>query len=172
MKDSIEIISENIRALRAHLGLSRKDFGELTSISPSTIANIESGKNFNIKSIKYLSHITDISLEELSRVGLTFSNDFKRNLIAKFDKDHSVSVILNRQKNLVNAIMNDLLGSTFLVKPREISEIRGFFMQIGYDYKGNSIHVSLKRFSHLIKIGPHPSKKGTFLYSLRNKSQS
>ncbi len=165
MNSGISVVSKSIRELRDSLGLSLKGFSELGDISPATLVNIESGKkSFRLKSLERISQITNISLQELFKENFSPSKNLREKLIKKYENDHEISVILNATPTLQYSIKQKVLTTNFLTKPKEINEIKIFLSERGFEYKGNSIHTALKRMPDLIKIEPHPIKKGTFIY--------
>lgn len=168
MSSSIEIISKNIIKLRDSLGISLKGFSELGNISPATLVNIESGeKSFRLKSLEKINEVTGVSLQELLGENFSPSKNLREKLIKKYAKNTEISVILNAPPTLQYSIKHKVLSTDFLISPKEINDIKIFLAEKGISHKGNSIHTALKRMPDLIKIEPHPSKKGTFVYSKR-----
>lgn len=166
MSSSISIIARNIKELRDSLGLSLKGFSELGDISPATLVNIESGKkSFRFKSLERISKITGVSLQELLKETFSPPKNLREKLIRKFQPDIEISVILNAPPTLQYSIKQKVLSTEFLNTPREINDIKIFLSNKGVDYKGNSIHTTLKRMTDIIEIEIHPKKKGTFIYS-------
>jgi len=58
-----------------------------------------------------------------------------------------------------------MLSTNFLNTPKETNEIKRFFSDTGWEFKGNSISNALKRMPSLIEIRANPIKKNTNIYS-------
>jgi transcriptional regulator with XRE-family HTH domain len=165
MDNTISIISTNIIELRDAVGLSQKDFALLANISPPTLVNIESGKKtFKMSSLDGILSFTNIRLEDLTKVNFVPPKNLREKLAQKYKDDVSMFVLLSKQPSITYCIKYKLLQTDFLNIPKETNQIKQFFEKIGWVFKGNSIHTALKRMPDLIKIEPHPSKKGTSVY--------
>lgn len=165
-KTSVQI-SRNIVELRDALGLSQKDFSILANIASSTLINIESGKkSFKISTLNGIFVFTKIRLEELSKASFVPPKNLREKLTEKYKNEPSIYVILSKEPSIPYAIKYKLLKTDFLDQPKETRQIAKFFLDnYGWKYKGNSIHSTIRRLTHLIEINPHPSKGGTNLYS-------
>lgn len=171
MPTSISTIGKNIVLLRDSLGLSQKKFSELGEISPATLVNIESGKkSFRIKSLERIMDLTGITLESISSESFKPPKNIREKLLKKYENESQISVILNESPTLQYSIKHVLLKTDFLNYPKEINDIRIYLAQRGLVYKGNSIHVALKRMPDLIEIRPHEGKKNTNVYLRREMS--
>jgi transcriptional regulator with XRE-family HTH domain len=165
-KLSRDIIGKNIKAIRKKLGLSLLNFSILTELSKTTIVNIETGKNgYNLNNIDSIIKFTKFSLKELSDESFTLPNDFRETIIALYKKHEIFYSILDKKPEIVFAINSKIIAGDFLDTPKEIREIRSYLQNFGWDYKGTSISIALKRMPNFIAIRQHPTKKGTFLYS-------
>lgn len=166
METSTHVIGRNIIELRDALGLSQKDFADLTNISTSTLVNIESkNRPFHLKSIEGIINFTKIELDDLSKRDFVVPRNLREKLIKKYKSDPSISVLLNKEPSIPYCIKYKLLKSDFLNTPKETKQIREYFLKLGFNFKGNSIHSAIKRIPHLINIEKHPIKKSTNLYS-------
>ncbi|PAW95416.1 hypothetical protein CKK33_18685 [Mucilaginibacter sp. MD40] len=166
MDKSSLIISANIIEIRDALGLSQKDFALLAHLSTSTLVNIESGKkSFRIKSLDGIINFTTIKLEDLSKSNFAPPNNLREILTKKYKAVTSVYVLLRQEPSIPYCIKYKMLPTNFLNTPKETNEVKRFFLDMGWNFKANSLHTALKRMSHLIKISPHPEKNGTNLYS-------
>lgn len=166
MADSIFIISRNIIEIRDALGLSQKKFAELIGISSATQVNIESGKkSFKIKTLDGVSKILTIPLQQLCSISFKPEKNFREKLIKLYENNPEIYVLLTSNPTISYGIKQKIFSTDFLDVPRETIEIRKFLEKNKMVFKGNSIHLTLKRMSDFIKIEPHPTKKGTFLYS-------
>jgi transcriptional regulator with XRE-family HTH domain len=163
---SRNIIGKNIKSLRLLLALSQLKFAELTGLSRATVVNIESAKKgYNINLLDNIAQFLDIKLNELSSANFIPSPTIREELIEKYKNVPYFLRTLSETPEIVYAIKYKLLLSSFLDTPKEIHEIKYFFDQLGWNYKGTSISNSLKRMSKSIKIQLHPTKKGTSIYS-------
>ncbi|MBD1366575.1 helix-turn-helix transcriptional regulator [Mucilaginibacter sp. ZT4R22] len=166
MDNTSLIISANVIELRDALGLSQKDFALLSLISTSTLVNIESGKkSFRIKSLDGIINFTTIKLEDLSKRNFVPSINLREILAQKYKSIPAIQVLLSQEPSIPYCIKYKMLPSGYLDIPRETSEIKSFFLELGWNFKANSLHTALKRMTLLIKISPHPKKSGTNLYS-------
>lgn len=162
------ILGKNVKALREAVGISQHDFSSLIDISKRSLASIELGAtNISVDLLSFISSFYNLTIDKLTDKDLKTPNDFREKIIA-FHKDNlSYQIILNKRPNLTYAINYKLVKTNFLDNPKEINEIKLFFEKQGWKYLGTSISNALKREKDRIKIEPHPSKKGTFVYSKR-----
>lgn len=138
----------------------------LTDLSKATIVNIETGKNgYNLNIIDKIISFTKFSLKELSDENFEPADNLRETLLELYLKNDLFYSILSKKPEIIYAINNKILIGDFLEDPKEIREIRSYLKTYGWDYNGASISIALKRKSNLIAIMPHPSKKGTFIYS-------
>lgn len=159
-------IGRNVRTLRKALDLSQIRFAELTGISRATLINIESGRTgYNLNLIDQILDFADYKIEDLSRENFIVDDNLRENLANKYKNNSDIYVILNRRPSIKYAIEYKLLKSNFIIRPKEINEITDFFEKYGWHYLGTSIQNELKTMSDTITIEPHPTKKGTNLYS-------
>jgi len=166
MDNTSLVISANVIEIRDALGLSQKDFALLAHISSSTLVNIESGrKSFRIKSLDGIINFTTIKLEDLSKSNFSPPNNFREILTKKYKSAPAIHVLLSQEPSIPYCIKYKMLPTNFLNTPKETNEIKHFFWDLGWNFKGNSLHTALKRMPLLIKITPHPEKNGTNWYS-------
>ena len=165
IKSAIGTIAKNVRVLRKSLGVSRLDFAILTSLSKATIDNIEAGKTgYNIKLLDNICGFTKYKVTDLTDEKLTVSFEIRDKLIKEYKGDIQFTKILTSKPKIAYSIKSKLINSDFLDLPKEVNDIRLFFKNIGWDYKGTSISNELKRMSELIEIKKHPIKKNTNIY--------
>jgi len=86
-------------------------------------------------------------------------------LTQKYKSVPAIHVLLSQEPSIPYCIKYKMLPTNFLNTPKETNEIKRFFSDMGWNFKGNSLHTALKRMPLLIKINPHPKKDGTNLYS-------
>jgi transcriptional regulator with XRE-family HTH domain len=163
---STSIIGKNMRKIRESLGLSQKDFSILVNLSRASIIKIEAGStSYRLNLLDGVIAFTRFSLSELGKSKFQIPDNFRDRLIGQYKNNIAIEVILNQQPQLVYCIKYYLLKSNFLDAPKEIHEIVKYFTaKYGWIFSGNTVQVSLKRMPDLIKIEPHPSKKGTNVY--------
>jgi len=159
-------IGANVRELRDALGLSQDDFALLVNISRATLVSIEAGKDtFRFKSLEGILAFTTLKIEDLSKRNFNPPKTLRDRLIKKYKNIPSIHVILSQEPTIAYGIKYKLLHSSFLDEPKETREIKRFFEGKGWYFKGNSLHTALKRMQDYIAIEPHPTKKGTNVYS-------
>lgn len=160
------IIGNNVKKVRKELALSLLNFSILCSLSKASIVNIEAGKNgYNLNLLDSISDFTKYSFKELSDENFKPSRNLREKLLEAHKQNNTFHTILNQKPNIAYAITNKILNSRFLDTPKEIREVKEYLGRMGWIYNGVSISVALKRMPDVIKIEPHPTKKGTFLYS-------
>ena len=162
------ILGRNVKALREAVGISQHDFSALIEISKRSLASIELGTtNISADLLSNISSFYNLSIDELTDKNVKIESNFRDKIIEFHKENYAYQIILNKRPNLTYAINYNLLNSGFLDRQREISEIKLFFEKTGWTYLGTSISNALKREKDKIKIEPHLSKKGTFVYSKR-----
>ncbi len=160
------ILGKNVKALREAVGVSQHDFSALIDISKRSLANIELGTtNISADLLSNISSFYNLTIDELTAKDLKIQNCFREKIIEYHEDNDAYLIILNKRPNLTYAINHKLLNSGFLEKQREVNEIKLFFEKLGWNYLGTSVSNALKREKSKIKIEPHRSKKGTFVYS-------
>lgn len=171
MKDaSRKIIGRNVKKLREALNLSQLDFSSLIRLSRATLINIEAGKKaYSIDLIDEVAAFAHISAEDLLKENMDIPADKRESLITAYKGNPLISPILDRTPTIPYAIKYKLLVSDFLLVPREINEIRHFFLDYGWDFKGTSLQNALKRMSDEIVIKKHPTKAGTHTYAIKHR---
>jgi transcriptional regulator with XRE-family HTH domain len=162
---SRKLIGRNVKAIRKALGLSQLTFSILTGISKASIINIESGKKgYNLNLLDNIIAFSRYSLNDLSNPEFIPENDL-REILAKIYKNHPTYFkILNQTPEIVYAVINKLLKDDFLNSPKEINDVKKYFEQFGWFYKGPSISNALKRMPKLVEINKHSIKKNTNIY--------
>ena len=163
-----KIIGANVKALREASGLSQIKFAILTGLSRASIVNIETGRaGYNIDLLNDILAFYNYKLEDISRDYMRIPDNL-RDILAKYHKDDLGRwVTLSEKPTIAYAIKYRLLKTPFLDNPKEISEIKFFFDQIGWRFLGTSIQNALKRMPNLIIVENHPTKANTYMYSRR-----
>lgn len=159
-------IGSNVRKIRKILGLSLLNFSILCELSKASIVNIEVGKSgYNLNLLEKIVKFTRCSLGELSDENFTPKSNLRDELLEIYNGNDAFYALLSQKPNLSHTIEEKLLKSDFLDIPKEVREIKDYLSELGLTYNRASISIALKRMSHLIKGEPHPTKKGTFVYS-------
>ncbi|MEJ7780657.1 MAG: helix-turn-helix domain-containing protein [Daejeonella sp.] len=159
-------IGGNIKILREASGLSQHDFSTLVDISKRSIANIEAGKtSHNLDLLDKILDLFDYKLEDIRRSEIKVPINFRERLIEYHKGNPNNVTLLKKQPNIVFAVKFKLLQSPFIDDPKEINEIKSFFEQLGWVYRGTSISNALKRMPGEIQIRRHQHKGNTNVYS-------
>lgn len=160
------ILGNNVKLLREALGFSQHDFSSLIDISKRTLASIESGAtNISVDLLSVLSSFFNLTIDSLTNSNLTVPKNFRATIKDLHKHKPAYQTIINKRPNLTYAINHQLLTTNFLDNAKEVNEIKLFFEKLEWKYLGTSISNALKREKNKIKIEPHPTKKGTFVYS-------
>jgi transcriptional regulator with XRE-family HTH domain len=160
------IIGKNVKAIRLSLNLSQLDFSILTELSPASIVNIESGKNgYNLNLLDNIISFSKFSLSDLSNENLEVSYALRDKLINLYKNSPAINNLLNKVPDVKYAVLYKLLPGSFLDEPKEVNQVRLYFSEFNWFYKGASISFTLNSMPDQILVEKHPSKKNTFVYS-------
>jgi transcriptional regulator with XRE-family HTH domain len=160
------LIGDNIRLLREAMGISQLNFSHLIDISLRTIANIEAGIGTgNLNTLERILTFFNLEVDNLVNHQVHIPLDFREKIIERHKSNKELLNLLLRKPTIVYAIKYKLLKSDFLNTAREINEVKAYFERFGWSFLGTSISNALKRMPDQINIEPHPSKKGTSVYS-------
>lgn len=163
-----KIVGKNIRRLRDAIGISQHDFSSIIDISKRSMASIELGiTNTSASLLSTISSFYSLKSDDLSNAELEIKDNFREEIIELHKNNPSYQTILKKRPNLTYAINYKLLKTTFLDNPKEVNDIKIFLKKLNWHYLGTSLSNALKREKDKIKIEPHPTKKGTFVYSKR-----
>jgi transcriptional regulator with XRE-family HTH domain len=163
---SRNIIGKNIKSARNLLGLSQLNFSMLTSLSKTTIVNIESAKTgYNLDLLENIINFLDCTLSEISSKDFEPNEKLKEVLTIKYKFSRPDYVeILNKAPKIVYAIKFKLLKGDFIDSPKETNEIKEYFEKFGWKYRGSSISNALQRMPKNISVRNHEKKANTKLY--------
>jgi|GEM_PF-838990 len=164
------VIGTNVKELRDAIGLSQHYFSLLFGASRTTLTNLESG-NMESKTslLESILAFTGLAMEALSKEDFRPPDNIREELTERYKHEPAIYVILSAEPTIAYGIKYRLLKTNFLDTPKETKQIRQFFEDIGWKFKGNSLHIALKRMPELIEIRPHPTKKRTNVYVRRKK---
>ncbi|TDE13215.1 MULTISPECIES: helix-turn-helix domain-containing protein [Dyadobacter] len=163
-----KIIGRNVKALREALGLSQMKFAILIGMSRASVINIESGKNgYNLNLLDNILTFSNYRLEDITKQSFEMPENIREILAEHYKESLDLYATLTEKPTIVYAINYRLMKSHFLDHPKEINEIKVFFENIGWSFKGTSIQNALKRMPQLILIEKHKLKENTFVYSKR-----
>lgn len=166
-KIDTKFIGINVRALREATGLSQHDFALLVEISIRSVPNIESGeKNIDVEILRKIKNVFFMySRDQLCNGKIEISDNLNEQLIRHFKKSKpELAALLDRTPKIVYAIKYNLLKGEFLNDFKETNEIRKYFEDQGWSFKGTSITNALTRMDDLIEVKRHSDKKNTNLY--------
>ena len=171
-KLNYKYIGANVKRLREALGLSQHNLSTLIPVSKRTIANIEAGNpDISIAHLNLLLEFFNLrDSNDLSKKDLIIKESFREKLISYHEiHNPDFNNLLNKTPTIVYAVKYKLLNSLFFKEFREIIEIRSFFEEFGWEYKGSSITNALIRMPNLIERKKHESKGNTNLYKRREE---
>ena len=158
---------KNIRSIRKKLNLSVKRFAELCGVSQATIVNIEQGHTgLKFLTIKKLIGFTDFSIHDIEKENFKIPKNLSELLYKKHKDNPAMRQYFLVKPKIIDAINGELLSSKFFLDWRETHEIVYFFENFGWKILGTSLQNELKKHPN-VKMEPHPTKKGTFVYSKR-----
>jgi transcriptional regulator with XRE-family HTH domain len=161
------IIGNNLRRLRIATDLSQHDLSTLIPISKRSIAKIESGNpKLSISQVNFLTEFFNLrSSKELSNKNLSITNDIRNKLVNHHRSTHPEYIeLLTKTPSIIYAIDFILLPSSFLKVPRQIHEIRSYFAEQGWIFKGSSLTNALLRKSDQISYKKLIGAKDINLY--------
>jgi len=147
-KLNFKAIGGNIKRMRIAADLSQHELASLIPISKRSIAKIEAGNpNLSIAKMNILLDFFNLpSSTDLSNDNLLIEKKFRAQLAYHHKKLHPEYLkLLTKTPSIVYAIDYELLESDFLKKPKQIHEIRSFFEELGWEFKGPSLTNALLR---------------------------
>lgn len=157
-------IRQNIRRIRLALNLSVKKYSELTSISPTTIVNVEQGhKGLKIETIEKLIGYSNLTIEQVSSKRFAVPINFRESLFEKFKDNVEKRRFFLYSPKILDAINEKLIDSDFFQSFKEINQIVTFFESFGWEVRGTSLQNELKKHPKVLMV-EHPTKKNTNLY--------
>ena len=166
---SRKIIGRNVKLVRRLLNQSQSHFGDMVDLSKPTIINIESGQSgYNIDLLESIISFTGYILTDFANSDFKPEPALREKLIEKYQNDSRYST-LGKKPNIVYAIKYKLMVSSFFENFRETNEIKKYFEQFGWYFKGPSITNALRRLSDEIDIREHPDKNNTHQYRRSTK---
>jgi transcriptional regulator with XRE-family HTH domain len=165
-------IGNNIKRLRIATGLSQHELSTLIPISKRSIAKIEAGNpNLSVTKVNILVDFFNLpGSVELSSNNLLIDNNLRKKLAGHHKISHPEYIrLLTKTPSIVYAIDFELLPSNFLMKPRQIHEIKAYFARFGWDFLSSSLTNALLRKPEQISSSKLVGAKDVNLYSQKNK---
>ncbi|WP_182922497.1 helix-turn-helix domain-containing protein [Pedobacter planticolens] len=160
------LLVQNINTLIEASGLTDEAFSNLMGFSLRKLKYIKAGKTeIKLKDLEAVSQFFNVSLREITARKLSLEAGFRNKLLKFHHKNKELVVLLEEQPSIVYSVKNVLIKDDFFKKTVEIKEIKHFLLQYGWAYTSSAISMAMLRMPDLIKIEPHPTKKGTFVYS-------
>ncbi|WP_207423755.1 helix-turn-helix transcriptional regulator [Desertivirga brevis] len=168
-----KLIGRNIKSLREATGLSQHDFAICVDLSKRSVANIEAGEaNYGIDLLYKILSFFNIELKDISTEEILPPENF-REVVLNFHRNNKSPAlkILEKPPTIVYGIKYHLVKSDFITIERTISEIKEYFVKLGWYYESSSISNALQRMPETIHYRPHPTKKNTNVYSKKNPAK-
>lgn len=160
------ILTENINLLIEASGLTDETFSNMMGFSLRKLKYIRKG-NANIKLIDLVKISDFFQAKDLTSKIVSVDANLRSKLLKIHKGNKEYEKHLEEAPTIVYAIKQSLLKGNNIRFPAQIRDIKEAFRKQGWDYNSSSISTALKRMPDLIKIEPHPTKKGTFVYSKR-----
>lgn len=165
------LIKKNLFILLAYSGLTDINFANLLGVSDKQIKRIKKGEaEFSIDNINKACDFFHKSLTNINNKEISLSFNYRDKLTEIHKANSEYSTFLQNRPTISYAINFELLNNpSFLLGKLEIKSIKQIFKERGWMFASSYISLAMQRNVMLIKTEPHPTKKGTFLYS-KNKS--
>ena len=162
------ILTENINLLIEASGLTDETFSNMMGFSLRKLKYMRKG-NASLK-LSDLNKIGEFfQVKDLTSKKVTVDANLRSKLLKIHKGNKEYEKHLEEPPTIVYAIKQSLLKDNNISFPAQIRDIKEVFKKQGWEYKSSSISTALKRLPNLIKIVPHPTKKGIFLYSKMKK---
>lgn len=164
--DTNDIFTENLNMLIEYSGLTDESFSNMMGFSLRKLKYLKRGTgSLKVQELEKISGFFQI--KKLTTKKIIVERNLRGKLLKIHAKNEEYKKPLEERPTIVYAIKRILLADEKFNHPAEVRTIRDFFKKQGWDYNSSSISTALKRMPDKIKIEPHPSKKGTFVYSRR-----
>lgn len=162
-----DLIKENLFILLDFSGLSDITFANLLDISSKQVKRLRKGEaEFSIDNINKACDFFSQSRQEINAREISPKISFRDNLIFIHKDNTEYSTILAKRPSITFAINFELFEHPlFLEGKLTVNEIGKIFKDKGWTFASSYISLAMKRNLDKIKIEPHPTKKGTFVYS-------
>lgn len=161
-------IQKNIFILLDYSGLSDINFAYLLGVSDRQIKRIKKGKaEFSIDNINKACDFFDQSLKDINSDKVVLPPvTLRENLINIHKTNTEYSSLLDKRPTITYAINFELLhNKIFKSSDLTVKEIDQIFRDKQWVFTSSYISLALSRNKDRIKSEPHPTKKGTFVYS-------
>lgn len=162
-----DLIKKNIFILLDYSGLTDISFANLLGVSDRQIKRIKKGKaEFSIDDINKACDFFHQSLKEINNKEVMPPISFRDKLINIHKADTEYNTLLEKRPSITYAINFELLNNNMFKEGNlTVKEIGQIFRNKKWIFTSSYISLALTRNKDKIKIEPHPSKKGTFVYS-------
>lgn len=160
------LTKNNILRCIRYSGISDEDFSNIIGISIRKFKYIKSEKfSFTINDIKKASTFFKISFDRITTTKISLNKNYRTELLDYHRNNLEYKKILQDKPSIPYAIEFILIAiPEFSNKKMEVKAIKAMIEEKGYIYASSSLTNELKK-SEFIEFEPHPSKKGTFVYS-------
>lgn len=164
-----DLIKKNIFILLDYSGLTDISFANLLGVSDRQIKRIKKGKaEFSIDNINKACDFFNQLLDGINTKEITPDISFRSRLIDIHKDNTEYITLLEKRPPITYAITFELLNNKIFLKGKlTVRDINKVFKDNGWDFTSSYISLSLKRNADKILVEPHPTKKGTFVYSKR-----
>lgn len=163
------LIRKNLFTLLDYSGLTDINFANLLGVSDKQVKRIKKGEaEFSIDNINKASNFFQKSLANINNKEISLSFDYRDKLTEIHKNNSEYSTFLQNRPSISYAINFELLNNTnFLRGKLEVKTIKQIFKTRGWIFASSYISLAMQRNVVLVKTEPHPTKKGTFVYSKR-----
>lgn len=160
------LTKNNILHCIRYSGISDEDFANIIGISIRKFKYIKAEEfSLTINDIEKASAFFKISFDKITTTEISLNKNYRAILLDYHYSNLEYKKILQDKPSIPYAIEFILIASQeFLNKKMEVKAIKAIIENNGYVYTSSSLTNELQK-SEFIEFEPHPTKKGTFVYS-------
>ena len=164
---SKEILQENVFTLLRFSGITYEQFANILEISLRKLKYVKNGESeFSIADVSKIAIFFNKSFAEITTQKIEVNRNFRNELLNIYRKNVEYRKILEDRPSIPYAIEFILIfDPEFENSGLEVKQILQIFRKYGWDYRSSSVSKELKKMGGLIKLKPHPQKKGVNLYA-------
>jgi len=164
-----EITKDNIFELIRHSGISLEAFGNIIGVSKRWVHYLKKGTyKFDLAGIEKACEFFNIQFTKLTTRSIIPPDNYRISLQSYHKRNPEYSKILTENPSISYIIEFVLLkDKTFLSqKEMEIKDVKRILLKYNLVYKGSSLSTEFQK-SEFIEHWPHPTKKNTYLYKIK-----